>query len=61
MLAIEIDGGYHHHSEVGISDLKRQRKIESYGIHFLRFENKDIKQNIDSVVEVIEDWIKLNS
>jgi len=29
MLAMEVDGGYHDHSDVGISDLKRQRIMES--------------------------------
>ncbi|WP_445664294.1 hypothetical protein [Fodinibius sp. AD559] len=30
-------------------------------MHFLRFDNKEIKQDINSVLREIEHWIKLNS
>jgi very-short-patch-repair endonuclease len=60
-LAIEVDGGTHNHPEVSINDLKRQKEIESYGVHFLRFDNKEIKQDIDSVIQTIDNWIKLNA
>lgn len=61
LLAIEVDGGVHKHPELSINDLERQKKIESYGVHFLRFDNKEIKQDINSVLREIEHWIKLNS
>ncbi|NGP88686.1 endonuclease domain-containing protein [Aliifodinibius halophilus] len=61
MLAIEVDGGVHQHPQASTEDLERQQKIESYDIHFLRFDNKEIKQDIDSVVQIIENWIKLNT
>ena len=61
LLAIEVDGGAHKHSEISINDLERQKQIESYGVHFLRFDNKEIKQDINSVLQEIEDWIKSNS
>lgn len=60
-LAIEVDGGLHDHPEVSVNDLERQKQIESYGVHFLRFDNKEIKRDIDSVFQVIENWIKLNT
>lgn len=60
-LAIEVDGGLHDHPEVSVNDLERQKQIESYDIHFLRFDNKEIKRDIDSVLQEIENWIKLST
>jgi very-short-patch-repair endonuclease len=60
MLVIELDGKYHDYLEVNINDYKRQKKVESFGVQFLRFENKEVKKDVDSVVQVIEDWIKIN-
>lgn len=60
-LAIEVDGGVHDHPEVSVSDLDRQKAIESHGVQFLRFKNKKIKHDINTVIQVIKDWIKLNS
>lgn len=53
MLAIEVDGKVHEHPEVSVSDLDRQQELETYGVQFLRFDNIEIKQDIDSVVQVI--------
>jgi very-short-patch-repair endonuclease len=57
-LAIEIDGGVHDHPEVSVNDLNLQKENESYNIHFLRFDNEEIKQDIDSVLQEIDNWIK---
>ena len=51
-LAIEIDGLSHDFNDV--YDLKRQDEIEAYGVTFLRFSNEDIKNNMFSVLLVIE-------
>lgn len=59
-LAIEVDGQSHDHSDVAVKDLKRQNELEDEGIHFLRFDEKEIRKNIDGVVQVFEDWIELN-
>lgn len=61
LLTIEIDGGIHNHPEVSVHDLNRQKQIESYEVNFLRFENKEIKQDISSVLQEIEHWINHNS
>ncbi|MCW9708764.1 endonuclease domain-containing protein [Fodinibius salsisoli] len=61
MLAIEVDGKVHEHPKVSVSDLDRQQELEIYGVQFLRFENEEIKQDIDSVVSIIENWIKQNT
>jgi very-short-patch-repair endonuclease len=59
-LAIEVDGSSHEHPDVAVSDLERQCELESLGISFLRFEEKEIRDNVDIVVEIIEQWIEIN-
>ena len=55
-LVIEIDGESHEHSF--LYDAKRQSEIEAYGVIFLRFSNDEIKNNMFSVLLVIEKTIK---
>ncbi len=55
LLAVEIDGGSHRVK--GINDENRQKKLESLGIHFLRFAEKAVRQNLDGVVGAIDHWI----
>lgn len=54
-LAIEIDGFSHFGK--GIYDVQRQRRIESLGVHFLRFTDSDVKTDLCGVVTAIEQWI----
>ena len=54
-LAIEIDGDSHNYSFA--EDTARQRKLEAYGIHFLRFTDLEIKQDLLNVLRTIEGWI----
>lgn len=58
MLAIEIDGGSHETDETCIHDKKRQKQIEKLGIKFLRFKEKEGREDIRQVLNIIEDWIK---
>ena len=58
MLAIEIDGPIHNHEEVTKYDLRRQKRLESLGVQFLRFDDFDIKMDIPAVLKSIESWIK---
>lgn len=60
-MAIEIDGRSHDHPEVAIEDLTRQEELESHGIHFLRFEEKEARKNLNEVLNVIERWIECNT
>ena len=39
---------------------ERQNKLEKLGIHFLRFEDLEVKKNMNNVLRVIEDWIIKN-
>ncbi len=52
-LAIEIDGESHFMEGAEIRDQKRQTVIESAGITFLRFTNRDVYERIDGVIETI--------
>jgi very-short-patch-repair endonuclease len=59
MLAIEIDGAIHNYK---ISrDIERQKRIEGFGVRFLRFTDEEVKQNIEGVVALIAKWIRDNT
>ncbi len=55
-LAIEIDGESHFANE--IKDKTRQKDIESLGINFLRFDDLEIKRDMEGVLKSIEEWIE---
>jgi len=57
MLALEIDGISHDCEEKDIYDKMRQKRLEELGVKFLRFNDLDIKKNIEGVVAEIEKWI----
>ena len=59
MLAIEVDGSSH--DERIEQDNERQKRLESLGVRFLRFDDLDVKKKISWVLEEIEEWIKRNS
>jgi len=52
-LAIEIDGDSHFLEGADIRDRERQTAIESFGITFLRFTNREILGGLESVLEKI--------
>ena len=56
MLALEIDGMSH--DEKIEEDIKRQKQIENLGVSFLRFNDLDVKKNMEGVVVAIEEWIE---
>lgn len=58
MLAIEIDGESHHHTETQRNDLDRQKRLESLGVRFLRFDDVAVKKKIDDVLTTIQYWIE---
>lgn len=53
-LAIEVDGDSHFSEVSERCDKERQSFIESFGISFLRFTNKEVYQNLDQVLAKIE-------
>ena len=56
MLAIEIDGDSHHYKYE--YDRFRQGELEKLGVHFLRFSDIDVKQNLFSVLLSLEQEIE---
>ena len=49
-LAIEIDGSSHVFHEVQVNDVKRQERLESLGVNFIRISDLDVKRNMKEVV-----------
>ena len=54
VFAIEIDGSSHDYEEAYERDAQRQARLESFGIHFIRFLDKDVKRDLDNVMRVLE-------
>ena len=54
-LVLEIDG-ISHEGKLE-QDEKRQKDLEEYGLEFLRFDDLEVKRNLDGVVAAIEEWI----
>ncbi len=52
LLAVEVDG-YTHDYQFD-EDQQRQSELEQEGIIFIRFNDKDIKQNINDVLRMLE-------
>jgi len=50
-LAIEVDGSSHINKYE--YDLRRQKKLESLGVKFIRFEDIDVKRNINDVLRTL--------
>jgi very-short-patch-repair endonuclease len=57
-LIIEVDGETHFYDGAQEKDEKRQKELEALGLFFLRFDDLEVKQNIEAVVIKIEEWIE---
>ncbi len=53
-LVIELDGSIHGVKEVAEHDKLREEDILSFGIKVIRFTNKEVRTNIDNVIERIK-------
>jgi very-short-patch-repair endonuclease len=60
-LVIEIDGNYHNQSDASEYDFLRQKKLESFGLYFLRFSEKIVQKDMTSVLDQIANWISENA
>lgn len=58
MLVIEVDGEGHYHDDRPMKDIERQKRLESLGVNFLRFDDLDVKTKIKWVVNEIDHWIR---
>ncbi len=56
MLAIEVDGESHYGNEE--RDEVRQKRLEKLGVSVLRFDDLEVRHNLDIVVKKIEEWIE---
>lgn len=54
MLAIEIDGNSHLNSELQINDIVRQDVLEKLGVIFIRFNDLDVKKNMNEVIRCLQ-------
>ena len=52
-LCVELDGDEHFTMQGDTRDLERTEFLNSYGIRVLRFENNDVWNNIEGVLDVI--------
>lgn len=52
-LAIEIDGSVHSLEEIKRNDIERQKNLEEFGIIFLRFTNRQVTEELDKVIQII--------
>ena len=57
-LVIEIDGESHYNKEV--HDKKRQFYLESLGLRVIRFDDDQVKQDMDGVLSTLDSWIENN-
>ena len=57
-LVIEVDGESHFHDDAPIRDAKRQKILETMGLTFLRFDDLDVKRNMDFVISEIMYFIE---
>ncbi len=58
MLVIEVDGSSHDNEDAYKIDQERQRRLEKFGVKFLRVDDLDVKHSIENVIKSIEDYIE---
>ncbi len=59
-LIVEIDGGQHFEKNGENNDRQRDQYLQRIGFTVLRFSNIDVLKNIDGVVEVISERLKIS-
>jgi very-short-patch-repair endonuclease len=57
-LVIEIDGSIHDSEEAKLNDKRRQQDLEDLNLMVIRFTNDQVKNEIESVIEMISSIIK---
>lgn len=58
MLGIELDDFTHRFDEVYIKDQLKEAKINELGITIIRFDDKQVMNDIQNVIRVIEMFIE---
>ena len=54
MLAIEVDGDSHVNTDIQIKDAIRQETLEKLGVNFIRFNDLDVKKNMNDVIRCLQ-------
>ena len=57
-LAIELDGQSHYEILREDYEAERTKFLESQGVEILRFENREVIENIEGVLETIRDALR---
>src|SRR5438094_2855349 len=57
-LVIELDGAPHFAANADTYDQQRTEYLEEAGLKVIRFENKDVKDNIEFVLETIKQGLR---
>jgi very-short-patch-repair endonuclease len=57
-LAVELDGSAHDHESAQIYDMKRSAFLKQLGIRILRFENREVRKNMEGVLIAIEECLE---
>jgi very-short-patch-repair endonuclease len=57
-LVVEIDGGVHLLPEVQVRDQSRDKDLLGYGYHIMRFSDRAILEELETVVGLIEDYVR---
>ena len=61
LLVLEIDRDSHADAEHILKDQERDRYLHSLGLHVVRFQNHDVMQNLDGVLEELLNHIAAGS
>lgn len=56
-MVIEIDGSIHDTEEAKLNDKRRQQDLEDLKLTVIRFTNDQVKNEIESVIEIISSTI----
>lgn len=56
-LIVEVDGGHHHEVDHIAYDADRTEFLEGYGFRVARFDNEEISEDVDGVVERIVNMV----
>lgn len=56
-LAIEIDGESHYGSKAEAKDKTKDIRLNKLGVTVLRFDDLEVRYNLEKVLKMIEDWI----
>lgn len=56
-LVLELDGGQHYTEDGKAKDRRRDQFMKNMGLRVLRFSDKEVFENIESVIEKIEEHL----